>query len=136
HYVKINFTQQTGDILQIKFPATINNLDSITVFYHGVPQSTGFGSFMQRTHGANQTPIIWTLSEPYGARDWWPCKMTLTDKADSIDTYITIPPGNKAASNGLLKEIIPQGANFTYHWKHRHPIAAYLIAQAVTNYSS
>ena len=136
HYVKINFTQQTGDILQIKFPATINTLDSVTVFYHGVPQSSGFGSFTQSTHGNNQTPIIWTLSEPYGARDWWPCKMTLTDKADSIDTYITIPPGNKAASNGLLKEIIPQGANNTYHWKHRHPIAAYLIAQAVTNYIS
>jgi len=136
HYLKINFTQQTGDILQIKFPVSINTLDSVTIFYHGVPQSSGFGSFIKGTHGASQTPIIWTLSEPYGARDWWPCKMTLTDKADSIDTYITVPQGNKAASNGLLKQIIPQGANNTYHWKHRHPIAAYLIAQAVTNYSS
>jgi aminopeptidase N len=136
HNSKINFTQQTGDILQIYFPSSINTLDSITVFYHGTPPSSGFGSFTQSTHGPNHAPVIWTLSEPYGARDWWPCKMTLTDKADSIDTYITIPPGNKAASNGLLKEIIPQGSNFTYHWKHRHPIAAYLIAQAVTNYIS
>jgi len=136
HYAKINFSQQTGDILQIKFPSTVSTLDSITVFYHGVPQSSGFGSFTQGTHGLSQTPIIWTLSEPYGARDWWPCKMTLTDKADSIDTYITVPLGNKAGSNGMLKEIIPQGTNNTYHWKHRHPIAAYLIAQAVTNYIS
>jgi aminopeptidase N len=136
HHTKINFTQKTGDILEIKFPATISAVDSITVFYHGVPSSSGFGSFTQTTHGPNQSPIIWTLSEPYGARDWWPCKMTLTDKADSIDTYITVPPGNKAAGNGLLKEIIPQGSNYTYHWKHKHPIAAYLIAQAVTNYSS
>jgi len=136
HNSKIVFSQLTGDILQIHFPNTINLLDSISVFYHGVPPPSGFGSFMQKTHGPNNDPVIWTLSEPYGARDWWPCKMTLTDKADSIDTYITIPPGNKAASNGLLKEIIPQGSNFTYHWKHRHPIAAYLIAQAVTNYTS
>jgi len=138
HNFKIVFAQQTGDILQIHFPTSINVniLDSITVFYHGTPPSSGFGSFTQSTHGSNHDPVIWTLSEPYGARDWWPCKMTLTDKADSIDTYITIPPGNKAASNGLLKEVITQGANYTYHWKHRHPIAAYLIAQAVTNYAS
>jgi aminopeptidase N len=136
HNSKINFSQLTGDVLQIHFPTSLTALDSITVFYHGVPPSSGFGSFTQSTHGPNHDPIIWTLSEPYGARDWWPCKMTLTDKADSIDTYITIPSGNKAASNGLLKEIIPQGANYTYHWKHRHPIAAYLIAQAVTNYTS
>ncbi len=136
HQTKISFSQQTGDILQIKFPATLTNLDSITVFYHGTPPSTGFGSFTQSTHGPSHIPVIWTLSEPYGARDWWPCKMTLTDKADSIDIYITVPPGNKAASNGLLKEIIPQGINYTYHWKHSHPIAAYLIAQAVTNYIS
>ena len=136
HAAKITFNQQTGDVLQINFPSTILALDSITVFYHGTPQATGFGSFVQSTHGPNYTPVIWTLSEPYGAKDWWPCKMTLTDKADSIDTYMTVPAGNKAAGNGLLKEIIPEGTNNTYHWKHRHPIAAYLIALAVTDYVS
>lgn len=131
------FHQLTGDVLQIQFPNTVNTLDSVTVFYHGTPASSGFGSFTQNKHGPNHVPVIWTLSEPYGAKDWWPCKMTLTDKADSIDTYITIPPGNKAASNGTLKAITPQGFNSsTYHWKHRHPIATYLIAQAVTNYTS
>ncbi len=134
HNTKANFVQLNGDVLQINFSSTLNALDSVTVYYHGMPPSTGFGSFVQSTHGPNNVPIIWTLSEPYGASDWWPCKNTLTDKADSIDTYITIPPGNKAASNGLLKEIIPTDTNFTYHWKHRHPIAAYLVAQAVTNY--
>ena len=136
HHTKISFSQLNGDVLQLKFPTTLSALDSVTIFYHGVPSSSGFGSFTQSTHGPNNAPVIWTLSEPYGASDWWPCKNTLTDKADSIDTYITIPPGNKAASNGLLKEIIPNGTNFTYHWKHRHPIAAYLVAQAVTNYTA
>ena len=28
--------------------------------------------------------MIWTLSEPYGARDWWPSKDLNTDKADSV----------------------------------------------------
>ncbi|MBS1647555.1 MAG: T9SS type A sorting domain-containing protein [Bacteroidetes bacterium] len=136
HHTRTPFSQQTGDVLQIKFASTLSAPDSLTVFYHGVPQATGMGSFKQSTHGSNNSPVIWTLSEPYGARDWFPCKMTLNDKADSIDTYITVPLGNKAAGNGVLKQIIPQGTNQTYHWKHKHPIAAYLIAQAVTNYAS
>ncbi|HWY37235.1 MAG TPA: M1 family aminopeptidase, partial [Bacteroidia bacterium] len=131
---KISFAQKTGDILQINFPAAIGSAvsDSLTVFYHGIPSSSGFGSFMQTSHKG--APIVWTLSEPYGASDWWPCKNTLTDKADSIDTYINVPQGNKAASNGLLKQIIPHGSNNIYHWKHRYPIATYLICAAVTNY--
>ena len=32
-------------------------------------------------HGG--TPIIYTLSEPFGASDWWPCKQDLKDKVDS-----------------------------------------------------
>lgn len=135
HNSKISFIQKAGDVLQMNFPAIISSgvLDSITVFYHGIPPSSGFGSFTQSTH--QNIPIVWTLSEPYGASDWWPCKNTLNDKADSIDTYITIPQGNKAASNGLLKQIIPQGSNNIYHWKHRYPIAAYLICAAATNYT-
>ena len=118
---KISSAQKSGDVLQIKFPATISNgtIDSLTVFYHGIPPSSGFGSFAQTTHGSN-IPVVWTLSEPYGSSDWWPCKNTLTDKADSIDVYVNVPSGNKAASNGLLKQIIPQGANNIYHWKHRY----------------
>lgn len=137
HNTKINFAQLTGDVLQIKFSATLPSatLDSLTVFYHGNPQSSGFGSFIQSTHG-NNIPIVWTLSEPYGAKDWWPCKQTLNDKADSIDIFITVPQGNKAASNGLLKQITQQGSNSVYHWKHRYPIATYLMCAAVTNYSA
>jgi aminopeptidase N len=136
HNSKVNFLQQTGDVLGVKFPSTIaaNNFDSVKVYYHGFPGSTGFGSFKQGTHG-NNIPVLWTLSEPYGAKEWWPCKQTLEDKADSIDVFITCPQGNKAASNGLLKQIIPQGANNIYHWKHKYPIATYLICAAVTNYS-
>jgi aminopeptidase N len=135
HNAKISFAQKAGDVLQINFPATISLgvLDSLTVFYNGIPSASGMGSFAQSSHGG--VPIIWTLSEPYGASDWWPCKNTLTDKADSMDIFLTIPQGNKGASNGLLKQIIPQGSNNIYHWKHRYPIATYLVCAAVTNYT-
>src|SRR6202007_245158 len=42
HNSKIVFAQITGDVLQIHFPSTLNALDSITVFYHGVPPASGF----------------------------------------------------------------------------------------------
>ena len=105
----------------------------MTVYYHGVPPDNGFGSFVQSTHKG--TPVIWTLSEPYGASDWWPCKNSLTDKADSIDIFVTTPAEYKAASNGLLISSLPDGTGMVYHWKHRYPIATYLVCMAVTNYS-
>ncbi len=110
----------------------INTLDSVTVYYHGVPPATGFGSFYQGNHQG--APIIWTLSEPYGAKDWWPCKQNLVDKIDSLDIFVTTPLGNRVASNGLLVSETTKGNNKTFHWKTRYPTATYLVAIAVTNY--
>jgi aminopeptidase N len=116
-------------------PVLLNGrLDSVTIFYHGVPPSTGFGSFENYEH--NGAPSMWTLSEPYGASDWWPSKNDLTDKIDSIDVFVVMPKGNHAASNGILVSEKPYNDNSTIaHWKHRYPIASYLIAIAVTNYA-
>ena len=107
---------------------------SIAVTYSGVPPETGFGSFVQDEHEG--APILWTLSEPYGARDWWPCKHDLNDKADSLDVIITTVSGNRAASNGLLiaEDDLGNGT-VRFHWRHRHPINHYLVAFAVTNYT-
>ena len=124
----------TGNILTISLnPAvTIGKLDSVTVFYHGVPGLTGFGSFVSDLH--NGAPCMWTLSEPYGASDWWPSKNDLTDKIDSTDIYVVMPKGNHAASNGILVSETPWGNTSTLaHWKHRYPIASYLVCVAVTN---
>lgn len=108
-------------------------LDSVSIYYHGIPPNTGFGSFVTSTHSG--TPILWTLSEPYGSRDWWPCRNGLDDKADSIDVIITNPSQYTAASNGLRQSEIINGINKITHWKHRYPIATYLVCMAVTNYA-
>ena len=134
HTTNLNFTH-AFNIITAQFPATLptNQHDSVTIFYKGTPpQGTGFGSFVQDNH--NGIPIIWTLSEPFGAPDWWPCKNSLKDKIDSIDIYVTTPSQYKVASNGLLKSETISGTDKMYHWKHKYPIATYLIAIAVTNY--
>ncbi len=136
HGAMISYLQLPNGLLQITLPITLpaTILDSVSVYYEGIPSSTGFGSFEQTTH--NGVPVLWTLSEPYGAQDWWPCKNSLLDKIDSIDVLVTTPQIYRVASNGLLVEENLIGSNSkVYHWKHRHPIATYLIGIAVTNYS-
>jgi len=132
----LTFTENTSNELIITFPSTQSAGTSATIeiTYSGTPPNNGFGSFEQTTH--NGAPIIWTLSEPFGARDWWPCKQDLNDKIDSIDVYITAPSQYVSVSNGIETTVpVISGANKTTHFHHGYPIPAYLIAIAVTNYS-
>lgn len=116
--------------------------DSVLITYSGIPPVTGFNAFQTASHGAPASPILFTLSEPFGSRDWWPCKNGLDDKADSIDVFVKHPTTNgsvtfRAASNGIRQAETPVdgGTNTVVHWKHRHPIASYLVAIAVSNYA-
>lgn len=137
----LSFTQNNNDEVVITLPQMQAQgvLDSLSVTYSGNPVSSGFGSYETDTH--NGHPVMWTLSEPFGAKAWWPCKQDLNDKIDMIDVYITTPrfdPTNEeyvAVSNGLEMGQTINGNNKTTHFRHQYPIPAYLIAIAVTNYS-
>lgn len=128
-----NFTHE-NDFVNIQLDATlgVGETDSIFVFYQGNPTSSGLGSFTTSTHDG--IPIMWTLSEPYGAKSWWPCKQKLNDKADSLEMAVTVPIGNRVAGNGLITAIDTNDQLITVFWKHKYPITAYLVAFAVTNY--
>lgn len=135
HGSLVNFTQNTNKELVITLPTTQNAsvLDSLTINYSGVPTSTE-GSFTKYTHAG--VAGFYTLSEPFGARDWWPCKQDLNDKVDNIDVYLTTPSQYVAVSNGVqLSSITNSNATKTTHFKHNYPIAAYLVAIAATNYA-
>ncbi|MFO7526336.1 MAG: M1 family aminopeptidase [Ignavibacteriaceae bacterium] len=122
--------------LYINLSVPLNQGDEFTsvVYYHGTPGSSGFGSFEFSTQGGN--PAIWTLSEPYGAKDWWPVKDTPADKADSADFWITVSNTLTPVSNGKLMETIDNGnGTHTYKWKISYPIAQYLLSMAITNYA-
>jgi aminopeptidase N len=109
----------------------------LTISFSGNPTGSGFGSYVLKKHGPDSMPTLWTLSQPYGARDWYPCKMTLTDKIDSIDVFIQTPKSLMGVSNGLLVNTkLLDTATQINHWRHRHPIATYLIAIAVSNYDT
>jgi aminopeptidase N len=110
-------------------------LVTLVITYHGNPEGTGFGSFNFAAHGA--TPWVWTLSEPYGARDWWPCRDHPLDKADSVDILVTCPTGYRVGSNGKLLSVVNNGdGTSTHFWAERYPIATYLVSIAVTNFAT
>lgn len=136
----LSFTQNANDevVITLSEPLIATELDSLTISYSGNPTSSGFGYFEQSTHSGD--PIIWTLSEPYGAKAWWPCKQDLIDKIDSVDVFLNTPRFNPssdeyiAVSNGVEQSQVIQGSNKITHFKHRYPIPAYLVAIAITNY--
>lgn len=130
----LTFLQNANDELVITLPSTqlAGTSRIIEINYSGAP-ATGEQAFTTSTH--NGTPVIYTLSEPFGARDWWPCKQDLNDKINSIDVYITAPSQYVSVSNGLEISQVVNGSNKTTHFHHNYPIPAYLVAIAVTNYS-
>ena len=137
----LSFTQNSDDEVVIILPEMQNQgvLDSLSISYSGNPISSGFGSYEVDTH--NGRPVMWTLSEPFGAKAWWPCKQDLIDKIDLLDIYITSPRFNSfneeyiAVANGLELSQTINGTNKTTHYRHGYPIPAYLVAVAITNYS-
>ena len=131
---QLSFTHSDNKIdITLDRTYILNELISLVIYYQGLPVQTGFQSFKFGSHGGH--PIISSLSEPYGAPDWWPCKDTPADKADSADIWLTVSTDLVPVSNGALQSIVNNGnGTHTYHWKSHYSIAQYLISVAITNY--
>lgn len=127
---------RAADVLAIDLGQAVAAGDpvDVTVHYQGEPAATGFGSFVSGTRGAGD-PYVWTLSEPYGARTWWPGVDHPADKADSVDVLVRVPDPMTVVSNGLLAGTTahPDGTT-TWHWVHRYPISSYLVSFAAGHY--
>ncbi len=123
-----------NDLLTITLDRTYVQGETLTAVlaYSGTPDGS-YGAFGFDSHGGQ--PMIWTLSEPFGARSWWPCEDWSDDKADSMDIRVTIPAGLIVASNGKLREVTYNGATDTYWWHEGNPIATYLVSLAIHPYT-
>ena len=124
----------SGDILSVTLDHAYatDEIFSIDITYHGTPSSTA-GAFEFTSYGGED--MIWSLSEPFGARTWWPCKDYSDDKPDSADIWVTVPDNLIVASNGTLRETVDNGATFTYKWHEQYPIATYLVSVAIHPYT-
>ena len=123
---KLAFTRETERVqITSPQPLSLGQALTLTVYYQGNPASlNGFGSFSFATHGPTNAPVIWSLSEPYGASDWFPSKDTPADKADSSAVAITANRQFVSVSNGKLVIMTEnRDSTRTYRWRNSYPIA-------------
>ncbi len=123
---------RANDVIRVPLaePMTQGQEVSCRVYYNGTPASAGFFSGITSNNGAT-----WTLSEPFSAPDWLPCKQDLWDKIDSVWFFATTNTGTKVGSNGLLTNVVALPNNkVRYEWKTNYKMAFYLIAFSVANY--
>lgn len=135
--VDLAFVQNGNNELVVTLPTlqATGTSASVEITYSGAPPVNGFDAFSIQTRSSG-SETLYTLSEPYGARDWWPCKQDLSDKVNAIDVYITAPAQYISVSNGIETTLpVINGANKTTHFHHGYPIPAYLICMAVTDYA-
>ncbi|WP_294225498.1 M1 family metallopeptidase [uncultured Chryseobacterium sp.] len=134
HGNTLTFQQLSSKEVKINFQSALaaNVLDSLTITYSGAP-TTANNAFFNGTQGG--TAVLSTLSEPYGAQDWFPTKQSLNDKIERVDVKITTPSQYSVASNGKLmsETVLGNGQKLTF-WRTQYPTAAYLIAFSVTNF--
>ena len=138
HGANLAFTQLSTKEVKIDFPANIPaaTLDSLSIKYSGAPDTSGSAgdAFTVSTQGG--TPVLFTLSEPYGAQEWFPTKQSLNDKIEKVDIKINTPSQYNVASNGkLISETSLAGSRKLTFWQTNYPIPAYLIALGITNYT-
>ena len=136
---------RSGHIVTVTLGATLANnfIDSFTVSYNGTPpgvsgQAEGYQSNKTKAFPVTNPPggnYIYTLSESYEDRDWWPCKADMQDKIDSMDIFISVPNGFRVATNGKFVDSVSSGSSRLFHYSLQYPIPSYLVAVGVANYA-
>lgn len=131
---------RVGSAVFVPVSFTTNDAFFMKIIYGGTPPTPGTnplgGSGMTNDNSPSWgNQVTWTLSEPFCAYEWFPCKQSLTDKADSSYTFVTTSSTNMAGSNGVLTNVTDMGGGqMRYEWKSQYPIDYYLISIAVAEY--
>lgn len=126
----------------IKVPIFKNAGENFTIEteYSGLPPSSATNPLGGSGMSYKKSPswgnhVVWSLSEPFSAYEWFPVKQSLKDKIDSSDVSITVPDTCMAGSNGKLVSVDTLGNGYLrFNWKNRHAIDYYLISVAVARY--
>ncbi|NQV43065.1 MAG: T9SS type A sorting domain-containing protein [Candidatus Marinimicrobia bacterium] len=122
-----------NDILSIPLNETpvMGQQMSVAIYSESGPASNQDDSGFNWDYEFSQR-AIWTYSQPYNAREWWPSVDYPRDKADSADIVVTIDDYMVVASNGRLVSDTDNGdGTKTWHWHVGHPIASYLVSLSI-----
>ena len=134
---KLIFSRVGDDVFVRINSLNVGSNISTQIFYKGMAPNTGsfFCGISNKTDATWGNQVTWTLSESFAAKEWFPVKQSLTDKADSAYIFVTTSNENKVGSEGKLTAVVPLPNNkVRYEWKTFYPIDYYLISIAVGKY--
>lgn len=130
-------------------PAIPDQEMTIAILYRGQPEPEGLFGF-QFNHHDNGMPVVASLSEPWSARSWWPCKDIVSDKA-TVNMNLYTDRSLVGVSNGKLLEAAPgrnrvvdqlvsrhlnldSRSNICWSWESYQPLSTYHVSVAVSDY--
>jgi aminopeptidase N len=158
--MNLDYVRENEDLVSIDLPFSVPTWwqSQVTVYFEGSPQPDGiYGFRFSQTPGG--APIAASLSQPWSARSWWPCKDDPRDKATFTAT-LHVPAGVTAVSNGYLgtsqnpaksnarkhlsddpiwqsmleRNGYSKQLDQTFTWHETHPISTYHFSVTATNY--
>jgi hypothetical protein len=117
---------------------------TVRVDYSGTPVALGLGNWYagpQLGNAANPG-VVTTLSQPYYAGTWWPCKdgdvLLPGDNLDraTMNISVTAPSTFQSVSNGVLLGVDAlSGGRSRYRWATAHPLPTYLAFISTSVYT-
>jgi aminopeptidase N len=138
----INSTyHRNTSVLTIPNNLSVGSTFVLEIQYNGIPPTPNTNPFggsgvSCSTVSSINDKVTFTVSCPFLAHEWFPCKQLLKDKADSCAVTLTVPSNCIGTSNGMLEQVQTNGnGTKTYFWKHRSPILYYLICAHVAPYT-
>ncbi|MBK8165794.1 MAG: M1 family metallopeptidase [bacterium] len=140
-------TLRVGEELHVVVPGGLSTTspDTVTIHWQGRPPRHGnlyVGLMYRRDDNGtpadpvDDTPFLFSISEPWTAHAWWPCKDHPADKA-LVFLAATVPADLQVVANGTLEAVTdgPPGWR-RYAWRERYPLPTYLVSVAASRYES
>jgi|WetSurMetagenome_2_1015567.scaffolds.fasta_scaffold22549_4 aminopeptidase N len=118
----LNYSHSSAtNILTITLDRTYNPNEVVTIKIYYRHNNVNDNYFMSTTSG-----YVYTVTEPEGARNWFPCWDKPSDKA-LTDIMVKIPSNALMGSNGRLADSTKIADTIWYHWVSRDPMSTYLV---------
>ncbi len=107
--VQLDRTYNPGEVAEVKIDYQHNDVDDYSFYV--------------------KNGMAFTDCEPEGARGWFPCWDSPSDKA-MLDLTAKVQSNVKLGSNGALVDSVFSGDTLIYHWQSIHNIATYLMVMS------
>lgn len=122
-------------LVRLPAPRAAGERFTLTVAYGGRPvaEQSRYVPFFPHLGLQRHDGVAFVVSEPDGARNWFPCNDHPTDKA-TFRIEVAVPPGLAGVANGTLVDtrravadaLGPGRSGDVFAWEMRQPMATYL----------